>query len=195
MGLVDEFKRCMSRWKIDISNGIMYVDGNKVDCRDLTGPLNEIIFIVSEYESFIYATVTCIIDGVNKIVDFRIHCVTRPYRVFVADLVTVFGGNLFDYTCNVLMHWGIAIGSYLYGSYGSTFPSNINILHRLIKVSSNLINTLIKESTPPLVWYDLSRLPSEYELISQFESISPIKRAIYFFDFKVCQNHGHSGRY
>ena len=131
---------------------ITYVDGVKVDIATLTELPDVLIIVVDPCTSY---TIVKTIDTCNMN-SYCIHC-SNPNKYCTLVEILVYGDE-YDY---VAIPWRGAISSHLRKTYGDRFPSNIDVLYRLVR----------------LIDPHMSQLIDGNELISRFEAVNLIKRA------------------
>ena len=133
--------------------GTAYVDGVKVDIATLTEMPDVLIYITDARNSFTFVK-TIYSDAING---YCIHCYTESEQFGSID---IYVGHDVIYDRG-LIPWCDAMYRYINREYGEEFPSNLDVLYRLLKIANSLVKPLSDGN----------------ELISRFNASSSVKRA------------------
>lgn len=150
-GILEDWANQLSRTH---KSGTIYVDGIKVDIDNLGITISsmELIYIVDDIFSY-----TVVRSDTDEVDYYTIKCIFDSEKPLMHTIhMDIYSGK------NVSrIHWSKVIGKHIHDNYGNTYPSNLDVLRKLIRMAERTISlTMVKDKA-----------------ISLFETDVPTKRA------------------
>lgn len=138
MNTVEDLRRFMHWKNVGLGNKI-YVDGTKVDI-DTLDELPDVVILTKDCRSYTFVRTS----DEGFVSHYYIYCsVSHNFTSYIDIVIATQDSD--GFVTQPISLYPI-IGNVIHKQYGDTFPTNLNVLYRLIKVADKTINDIVNKN-------------------------------------------------